>query len=183
MGIFSFDDVDDLFAEMQRDQQEADAGVKPWQAEIKPGDYVARLGRGCFVYSEILPDPEPRDGGMEHYRFTRSYSVFCPKGELGLVFPAPNGQVENHTNIYRNFASIQKRCGILDQDGKTKYGVHALRHFFASWAIDQEFSIKKIQALLGHQSITMTMDTYGHLFPSPEDDQAQFAAGELALVG
>jgi integrase len=39
-----------------------------------------------------------------------------------------------------------------------------------------------VQALLGHASITMTFDTYGHLFPSLDDDHAKFAAGELALT-
>ena len=63
-----------------------------------------------------------------------------------------------------------------------RYGLHALRHFFASWLIEQGFSPKKLQCLLGHSSIAMTFDTYGHLFPSPEDDQAKFAAGELALL-
>ena len=29
----------------------------------------------------------------------------------------------------------------------------------------------------------MTFDTYGHLFPSLEDDHAKFAAGELQIVG
>ena len=65
---------------------------------------------------------------------------------------------------------------------RAKYGLHALRHFFASWAIERNFSPKRLQALLGHSSIQMTFDTYGHLFPSLEDDHAKFAAGELALV-
>jgi integrase len=35
---------------------------------------------------------------------------------------------------------------------------------------------------MGHASIQMTFDVYGHLFPQ-EDDGERFAAGELALVG
>ncbi len=66
---------------------------------------------------------------------------------------------------------------------KPKYGLHALRHFFASWVIEQSFSPKRLQALLGHSSIQMTFDVYGHLFPRLEDDHANFAAGELAIVG
>jgi integrase len=58
-----------------------------------------------------------------------------------------------------------------------------LRHFFASWAIEQGFSPKRLQAMLGHSSIQMTFDVYGHLFPNLEDDHAKLAAGELALVG
>ena len=57
-----------------------------------------------------------------------------------------------------------------------------LRHFFASWAIDQGFTPKRLQALLGHSSIQMTFDTYGHLFPSLEDDHAKFAAGERQIT-
>jgi integrase len=64
-----------------------------------------------------------------------------------------------------------------------KYGMHALRHFFASWVIERGFSPKRAQTLLGHASIQMTYDTYGHLFPSLEDDHAKFAAAEAGLAG
>jgi hypothetical protein len=36
---------------------------------------------------------------------------------------------------------------------------------------------------MGHSSITMTFDVYGHLIPSLEDDHAKLAAGELSIVG
>jgi integrase len=42
---------------------------------------------------------------------------------------------------------------------------------------------KRVQVLLGHSSIQMTFDVYGHLFPSLEDEHAKFAAVELAVVG
>jgi len=64
---------------------------------------------------------------------------------------------------------------------RTSEPLHALRHFFASWAIEQGFTPKRLQALLGHSSIQMTFDRYGHLFPSLEDDHAKFAAGELQI--
>ena len=35
---------------------------------------------------------------------------------------------------------------------------------------------------MGHSSIQVTFDVYGHLFPQ-ENDHERFAAGELALVG
>jgi integrase len=114
----------------------------------------------------------------------RDWRLICPRGEAGLVFPNGNGRVENHANIAnRGFYALQIAAGIVETDGKPKYGMHALRHFFASWAIGQEFSPKRVQTLLGHSSIQMTFDRYGHLFPSLEDDHAKFAAGELALVG
>jgi integrase len=112
----------------------------------------------------------------------RKWKLACPKGEKALVFPNGNGNVENHANIAnRGWYALQIAVGMVDR-GCAKYGLHALRHFFASWAIEQGFSPKRLQALLGHSSIQMTFDRYGHLFPSLEDDHAKFAAGELALV-
>jgi len=113
----------------------------------------------------------------------REWKLACPKGELGLVFPNGAGKIENHANIAnRGCYALQVNSGIVDTAGGAKYGVHSLRHFFASWAIEREFSPKRVQALMGHSSIQMTFDLYGHLFPSLEDDHAKFAAGETALV-
>lgn len=114
----------------------------------------------------------------------REWKLACPNGDLGLVFPNGAGKIEHHANIAtRGFYALQLDVGMVDPTGKPKYGLHALRHFFASWAIEQGFSPKRLQAMLGHSSIGMTFDRYGHLFPSLEDDHAKFAAGELALVG
>lgn len=114
----------------------------------------------------------------------REWQLACPKSVGGIVFPNGNGNIENHANIAnRGFYALQRAVGFIDSDGKPKYGLHALRHFFASWAVEQGFSAKRVQVLLGHSSIQMTFDVYGHLFPSLEDDHAKFAAGELAVVG
>jgi len=114
----------------------------------------------------------------------REWRLVCPKGKERLVFPNGAGNVESHANIAnRGFYGLQTEAGIVDTAGKAKYGMHALRHFFASWAIERGFSPKRVQTLLGHSSIQMTFDVYGHLFPSLEDDHAKFAAGELAIVG
>jgi integrase len=114
----------------------------------------------------------------------KEWRLACPKGERGLVFPNGAGNVDCRANIAnRGFYVLQRKAGLLGDDGKPKYGLHSLRHFFASLAIERGFSAKRVQALLGHSSIQMTFDTYGHLFPSLEDDHAKFAAAELAVVG
>jgi len=44
-----------------------------------------------------------------------------------------------------------------------------------------ELPLKVVQARLGHASIQMTADRYGHPFPSA-DDGSELAAAEKALV-
>ena len=65
--------------------------------------------------------------------------------------------------------------------------MHALRHFFVSWCINRrvdgglELPLKVVQARMGHSTIAMTADVYGHLFPRG-DDSAELAAAEKFLV-
>jgi integrase len=120
----------------------------------------------------------------------REWKLACPKGELDLVFPNGRGRIENHSNIVqRALVPIQIAAGITDKRGMAKYtGLHALRHFYASWCINRrvdgglELPLKLVQSRLGHASIQMTADRYGHLFPRG-DDGAEMAAAEKAFLG
>jgi integrase len=113
----------------------------------------------------------------------REWRLASPKNELELVFPNLAGNVQRHSNIgSRVWRPLQRAAGLVDATGEPLYNIHALRHFAASLWIEQGFSPKRLQALLGHSSIQMTFDCYGHLFPSQEDDQARFARAELGLV-
>jgi integrase len=113
----------------------------------------------------------------------REWRLAYPRGKLELVFPTVSGNVQSHANIAaRGFAPLQRALGLTDAHNRPRYHLHSLRHFFASWAITQDFTPKRLQALLGHSSIQMTFDCYGHLFPSLEDDHAKFAAGEREIT-
>jgi len=120
----------------------------------------------------------------------REHRLACPNGELGLVFPNSLGGIEHRTSIVgRGFHPAQVAAGVVDQHGGAKYpGLHSLRHFYASWCINRrvdgglELPLKVVQARLGHSSIQMTADTYGHLFPRG-DDGSELAAAERAFVG
>jgi len=111
------------------------------------------------------------------------WKLKCPRGPLNLVFPNGAGNIENHSNIYqRIFKPLLVDNGIINSDGKPKFGFHALRHAAASLFIEQGWPAKKVQSILGHSSITMTMDVYGHLFESPEDDVEMFEKMEADLM-
>jgi integrase len=119
----------------------------------------------------------------------KEWKLGCPKGELGLVFPNGIGRIESHANIVnRGFIPIQVAAGIVTATGKAKYtGLHSLRHFYASWCINRrvdgglELPLKIVQARLGHASVQMTADRYGHLFPRG-DDGGELAAAERAFL-
>jgi integrase len=127
----------------------------------------------------------------------REWKLACPKSEGGLVFPSTGGLVEHHKNIVeRGLVPTLIAGGVaVDEeraDGtaikRAKYtGLHALRHFYASWCINRridgglELPAKVVQERLGHSSIMMTMDVYGHLFPRG-DDSAELEAAERSLL-
>jgi len=96
------------------------------------------------------------------------------KGDF--VFPTDNGNAQHHANIlHRGFEPAQVAAKVVDDKGKPKYALHALRHFYASWCINREkdggleLPIKVVQERLGHSTINLTADVYGHLFPSNDD--------------
>ncbi len=117
----------------------------------------------------------------------KEWKLACPKSDLDLVFPNGLGKVEGLANIInRGLVPAQVLAGVASQ-GKAKYtGMHALRHFYASWCINRPadgglgLPPKVVQERLGHSSITMTYDRYGHLFPRG-DDAKELDAAERAL--
>ena len=51
--------------------------------------------------------------------------------------------------------------------------IHDLRHTAASLLIAEGAPALLISRQLGHEDITTTMNTYGHLFPSQQDELAE----------
>jgi integrase len=118
----------------------------------------------------------------------KEWKLSCPRGELDLIFPNGAGKVESLANVInRGLVPAQIEGGVV-VDGKAKYtGMHALRHFYASWCINRPadgglgLPPKVVQERLGHSSITMTYDRYGHLFPRG-DDMKELDAAERSLL-
>ena len=120
----------------------------------------------------------------------REWKLACPTSALALVFPTSRGRIIRHENIVRYaWGPTQVAAGVVNAAGECKYsGLHATRHFYASWCINRradgglELPAKVVQERLGHASIVITMNTYSHLF-SGGDDSAELAAAERALIG
>ena len=56
-----------------------------------------------------------------------------------------------------------------NHDGEV-FDFHALRHTTGAWLAMTDAHPKVVQTVMRHSSITLTMDTYGHLFPGQEAD-------------
>jgi hypothetical protein len=86
--------------------------------------------------------------------------------DVGLVFPSEIGTPADERNVLRRFQRICSAAGL------PKLRVYDLRHTHASLLINEGVHPKKISERLGHSSIKLTMDTYGHLFEGSDRDSA-----------
>jgi integrase len=92
-----------------------------------------------------------------------------------LVFLSPRGHRVRSGNFYNNVWGplVERVAPVI---GKTPR-VHDLRHTFASWALQRNIPLPTIQRQLGHESITTTVDTYGHLARSDFDPLLTLGVG------
>lgn len=99
----------------------------------------------------------------------KKWKLICPvNNEYDLVFPSPRGRPSCHdTLMKRYFLPVLRRAGLR------QVSFHSLRHTNASMRIQAGQNIKYIQSQLGHSSISVTLDIYGHLFDDENFSQRQ----------
>jgi integrase len=77
-----------------------------------------------------------------------------------LVFLSPESGILDPDNLYhRYFRPVLLKAGLR------KIRLHDLRHTFGSLLIQSGASIVYVKEQMGHSSIQITVDTYGHLIP------------------
>jgi integrase len=76
------------------------------------------------------------------------------------VFPSPDGRILDPDNLYHRYF-----VPILAKSGIRKIRLHDLRHTFGSLLIQNGASIVYVKDQMGHSSIQVTVDTYGHMIP------------------
>jgi integrase len=96
-------------------------------------------------------------------------------GEVDLIFPNKKGNYTCHDNLIKRLYRPT-----LEGAGVSGINWHSLRHYAISTWIEAGLAPKTIQTFAGHSSLSVTMDRYGHLFPSDDHKAAMDAiAGEL----
>ncbi len=68
-----------------------------------------------------------------------------------------------YTHVWR------KLMKALAAEGIAPFRFHDLRHTHVAWLVAGGAPLPHIQARLGHESITTTIDTYGHLLPAGDE--------------
>lgn len=117
----------------------------------------------------------------------------APEGHLVVerpeyAFPNDSGAVWGYANFRSRFwVPLMNHCGLVtdapadrhirgfvkaNADFKAPiFSPHMLRHVYASLQIEQGVTPKRLQKLIGHATLKMTLDTYGHLWPDLDADR------------
>jgi integrase len=115
-------------------------------------------------------------------------SQFKKPGDL--VFPNGEGNHIGHDNLIKRqflplldtLQKVHPNDPANKPEPTRRFNWHALRHFAVSSWIEAGLAPKTVQTFAGHASLQITMDRYGHLFPSDDHQRAmdQIAEGLFA---
>jgi integrase len=137
--------------------------LDPLRGTVDVVESATEVGRGIQFVA-------PKNGRTRTVRLPRSLvEILAPmiagKGSEELVFAGREGGPLRHGQFYsRVFRPAVARAGL---DGRLRF--HDLRHTCAALLIAQGAHPRAIMERLGHSSITVTMDVYGHLLRSLDD--------------
>jgi integrase len=140
-------------------------------------DLLAAKVRVVEAYSDVagtLHLGPPKSGKERTVPLPRSVCellapVLNGKSQDSLVFVAPEGGPLRQGNFYhRQYKPAVDAAGL-----PPTLRFHDLRHTTAALLVAQGAHPRAIMEHLGHSSITVTMDRYGHLFPDEKDRLAK----------
>jgi integrase len=155
-----------------------------WALRWRDVDDIAgmlNVERRVDAYGE--EGPPKSDAGVRGVPLSEMMFVSLKKWRLkskysnddDFIFPNQKGHHTCHDNlIKRRYKPTLIAAEVFDINW------HSLRHFAVSTWIEAGLAPKTIQTFAGHSSLSVTMDRYGHLFPSDDHKAAMDAiAGEL----
>jgi integrase len=114
-----------------------------------------------------VPLGAPVIAALKEWRVRSKFSK-----DNNLVFPNTLGGFTPHTRMMkRKFKPLLEAIASKEKVEGRKFkpfGWHALRHFAISTWIEAGLQPKTVQTFAGHSSLAVTMDRYGHMFPSDD---------------
>ncbi|MDD4780334.1 MAG: site-specific integrase [Tissierellia bacterium] len=117
--------------------------------------------------NRLVPIPEPLFVKLQEYKNTQDKTKKIA-GKLwkenGLIFCTDLGKPLEPRNFNRRFDSLTEKAKIVD------VSPHCMRHTYATRLLESNVHIKVVQELLGHSSITMTLDLYSHVIDNVKQE-------------
>jgi integrase len=89
------------------------------------------------------------------------------KSSEELVFPNRNGRPFDPATLVARARKAWQSAGL------EPIGLHECRHTYAAFMIAAGINAKALSTYMGHASITITLDRYGHLMPGNEHQAAR----------
>lgn len=177
----------------------ADSGMRPQEYLVLPisamDDRGVRVTQALDRSNRIGP---PKTKAGRRYIPVSATSLDMVRHLVGkhgedeiYAFPTRREGGYQRYNVYvrRGFHKLMEEAGMVEEirEGKEiklarRYTPYSLRHFFASMLIDQNKSLKFIQTVMGHESIKMTFDVYGHIIRRKETDEIEDEGGILGYL-
>ena len=128
----------------------------------KGGEIVIEEPKTKHSKRRLDIDPSTALELLKYRQWKESNNGVC--GDNDLIFMDLDGKLFSPSSVYRTFKNTLAQLSIED------VRFHDLRHTHASLMLKQNTNPKIIQERLGHSSIMITMDTYGHLMPNMQKD-------------
>ena len=99
--------------------------------------------------------------------FTYAFFLNNTDATTAYVFSSPTGGPISPDSVLKMLHRVLKRAGL------EKVCFHALRHTFATLALQNGVDVKTLSGPLGHYPAGFTLDTYGHITPAMKQDAAE----------
>jgi integrase len=133
--------------------------------QLKDKAHAAR-GKTPRARRTIPLSPDTIEALRWHKQNQAEEKAVSPDGwnAAGLVFVSENGTPLGHSNVDRQFDALLKRAGVPD------IRFHAMRHTYAALSIAANVDIYTLSQRMGHSSISITADRYGHLYQGNNQD-------------
>lgn len=85
----------------------------------------------------------------------------------------PNTAYNHARKAWTRAREIEDEEDVIPEPERIRrIGLHECRHTAVSHMLDANISIDKVSKFIGHSSITVTIDRYGHLLPGGEEEAA-----------
>ena len=114
----------------------------------------------------------------EHKEILKTINLFSGNRwqENNLIFPSTVGTPINQSNMNKSFMKL------LKQSGLPIIRFHDLRHTAASPMLNFGIPLIIISRRLGHARPSITLDIYGHLIPSKQEEAAELMDSWLTPI-